>query len=242
MRQTMLSAAAIILSAAAASAADLPMAVKAPVAAAPFTWTGCYAGGHLGGAVNDDKSTNNLGNSLDYSAAGFVVGGQIGCDYQFAPNWVLGAEGRAAWTSLDNMRNETVRFPALGGLRVPSQLHIRNDFLASVTGRLGYVYNAKWLIYARGGAAWTREKLDDAFFAPVAGVFTDPSATTTRTGWTAGGGIEWAFAAHWSANIEYNYYDFGTKSLLLTGPVNRVNFAGFKDTIHAATIGVNYHF
>ena len=241
MRNLLVSTAALALSATSVSAADLPVAVKAPVAAAQFTWTGCFAGGQIGGAVNDDKSTNNLGNSITYQAAGLIAGGQIGCDYQFAPNWVIGGEGRAAWTSLNSMLNESVRFPALG-VRVPSQLRITNDFLASATARLGYVYGAQWLIYARGGAAWTRERLDDAFFSPNAGVFTVPSVTTYRTGWTAGAGVEWAFAAHWSANIEYNYYDFGTKALLLTSTTNRVSFAGFKDTIHAATIGVNYHF
>lgn len=62
-----------------------------------------------------------------------------------------------------------------------------------------------------GGTAWTRETIDDAFVAPVAGIATDPRAIVTRTGWTAGAGIEWAFAEHWSPNVEYNYYDFGTR-------------------------------
>ena len=84
--------------------------------------------------------------------------------------------------------------------------------------------------------------MDDAFVGPVLGVPVDPSATVDRTGWTAGAGIEWAFAPHWSANVEYNYYDFGTKSMVLTGPTNRINISGLKDTIHAATIGVNYRF
>jgi outer membrane immunogenic protein len=44
------------------------------------------------------------------------------------------------------------------------------------------------------------------------------------------------------ANVEYNYYDFGTKGVLLTGSANSVTIAGMKDTIHAATIGVNYRF
>lgn len=110
MRNLLVSTAALALSATAVSAADLPVAVKAPVAAAQFTWTGCFAGGQIGGAVNDDKSTNNLGNSITYQAAGLIAGGQIGCDYQFAPNWVIGVEGRAAWTSLNSMLNESVRF------------------------------------------------------------------------------------------------------------------------------------
>ncbi len=29
----------------------------------------------------------------------------------------------------------------------------------------------------------------------------------TRTGWTAGGGVEWMFAPHWSAKLEYLYFD-----------------------------------
>lgn len=39
MRNLLVSTAALALSATAVSAADLPVAVKAPVAAAQFTWT-----------------------------------------------------------------------------------------------------------------------------------------------------------------------------------------------------------
>lgn len=238
-----LSGAAIIAIAAVTTASAADLALKAP-AAAPikFTWTGCYIGGHLGGAVSEDRTTSNLGASVDFDASGFVGGGQIGCDYQFASNWVVGAEGRAAWTSLESSRSGGTRFPGLGGLVVPSRFSIKNDFLASATARLGYVFGERWMVYARGGAAWTHEKADDAFVGPVVGFLTDPSVTSFRTGWTAGAGVEWAFAPNWSANVEYNYYDFGTKSLLLTSPVNSVNVAGLKDTIHTATIGVNYHF
>jgi outer membrane immunogenic protein len=133
-----------------------------------------------------------------------------------------------------------VNFAAVGVI-VPSQLHVRNDFLASATARLGYVYADSWLFYARGGAAWTHEKIDDAFINPV-GRAADPAASRYRNGWTVGGGVEWAFAPHWSANVEYNYYDFGSKGVVLTGPVNFVNINSLKDTIHATTIGVNYRF
>ncbi|MCP3399759.1 outer membrane protein [Bradyrhizobium sp. CCGB20] len=235
-------AAVLALSVTTASAADLALkaARAAPVS---FTWTGCYVGGHLGGVVSDDRTISSIGTTVDFSSSGFVGGGQIGCNYQFAPNWLVGAEGRAAWSSLSNHHAGSVRFPALGNLIVPSQFGLENDFLASATARLGYVYAERWLLYVRGGAAWTREKIDDAFIAPVAGVLTDPGATVTRTGWTAGAGVEWAFAQHWSANVEYNYHDFGTKGpILLTSPVNSVTVSNLKDTIHAGTVGVNYHF
>ena len=47
-------------------------------------------------------------------------------------------------------------------------------------------------VYARGVAAWTRDRYEDPFVTP-AGSSVDPSATSNRTGWTVGDGVEWAF-------------------------------------------------
>ena len=146
-----LSAAAIVvLTAAGAFAADLPMKapVKAPVVN-EFTWTGCFAGVHAGGAFSFDK----IKSSGDFSSAGFIGGGQIGCDYQFASAWVVGVEGRAAWSSLSS------KTPGTGingaGVTFPTQFTVGNDFLASATARAGYSFVGGWLVYARGGVAWT---------------------------------------------------------------------------------------
>ena len=55
--------------------------------------------------------------------------------------------------------------------------------------------------------------------------------------------MDWAFAPHWSATLEYNYYNFGSNGLLLTDNVGtRVTIFSLKDKIHAVTTGVNYHF
>jgi outer membrane immunogenic protein len=226
-----------------AFAADLPMKAPAMIAAAPvpFSWTGCHIGAHVGGVFSEDTSTNALGNSTSHNSSGFVGGGQIGCDYQFAPGWVIGVEGRAAWSSLKESNAGTVRFPA-SGLTAPSRFSVSNDFLASATARLGYSFVNPWLLYVKGGAAWTNEKVDDAFINPIRGIAVDPSTSNTRTGWTIGAGAEWAFAPNWSATLEYDYYDFGSKGLTLTQPNQVVTIASFKDTIHAVTTGVNYHF
>jgi outer membrane immunogenic protein len=231
-------AAFVTLTAAApAFAADLT--VKAPTqipAVSQFSWTGCYVGAHLGGVVSAD------GNSINFGSSGFVGGGQIGCDYQFAPQWVAGVEGRAAWSSLETTHSATVRSLATGAI-IPSQFTLGNDFLASTTARLGYVFAERWLVFARGGAAWTNEKVDDAFIN-LTGIPVDPSASRMRTGWTVGTGVDWAFAPHWSATLEYNYYDFGEDGVVLTSapPLTRVTISSLKDTIHAVTAGVNYHF
>src|SRR5277367_5024390 len=82
---------------------------KAPVYAAPiYNWTGFYIGGHVGGAFSSDNNfhgltTGNNGNGR------FLGGVQGGADYQFAPNWVVGAEAQYSW--LSNSNNNGVLFP-----------------------------------------------------------------------------------------------------------------------------------
>jgi outer membrane immunogenic protein len=236
---------AIILATAAvypAFAADLP--VKAPPAApVELSWTGCHIGGHLGGAVSQDKDTSIYGNSRNFSSTDFVAGGQIGCDYQSALGWVVGAEGQMAWAGLRNSRAAGVTSFATG-LTSPSQFTLSNDFLASATARLGRSIADRWLVFVRGGAAWTREKIDDAFAGFSTGIAVDPSVAVTRSGWTAGAGVEWAFAPHWSANLEYNYYDFGSSgATLINAKDNSYIIVGsLKDTIQTVTLGLNYQF
>jgi outer membrane immunogenic protein len=224
----------------AASAADLPIKTPTaiPVAPADPSWSGCFAGVHAGGAFSYDK----IRSSGDFSSAGFTAGGQFGCNYQFASAWVVGVEQRVSWLGLTSKTPGRVT-PAATGLTLPTQFTVGNDFLASATARVGYGFVGGWLVYARGGVAWTREKADIVFTPPSLGFAVDPSATTTQTGWTAGTGLDWAFAPHWSTNFEYDFYDFGGNDFVLTDAANAVPVTGnLKDRIHTVTIGVNYHF
>jgi len=43
------------------------------------------------------------------------------------------------------------------------------------------------------------------------------NASSTPSGWTVGGGVEWAFAGNWTAFAEYNYLDFGTPAVNFLG-------------------------
>ena len=242
MLRVLSGAAILALTATTASAADLALGAPAPAPVA-FTWTGCHVGGHLGGLFSDEIHTNSTGLSTDHDATAFVGGGQIGCDYQFAPSWVVGAEGRAAWNSLKFSYSSTVVSLVTGALIAPSQFTTTNDFLASATGRLGYVYGGgRWMLFARGGVAWTRDRYEDSLVLP-AGPAVDPTATVNRTGWTVGGGVEWAFAPQWSVNLESNYYEFGTQTIILrnAAPVFNVT-THIRDQFSATTVGVNYHF
>jgi outer membrane immunogenic protein len=71
----------------------------------------------------------------------------------------------------------------------------------------------------------------------------DPTATANRTGWTFGGGVEWAFAPQWSVDLESNCYDFGTQTIILTNAVPFTTVTTrIRDQMSATTVGVNYHF
>ena len=98
-----------------ASAADLavkarPMAVAAPV----YSWTGCYVGAHVGWGRGRHNHTHSVasfsgGGGGAFAASGRVdssgglFGGQVGCNYQFASNWVVGIQGDVAGTNLNGM-------------------------------------------------------------------------------------------------------------------------------------------
>jgi outer membrane immunogenic protein len=216
-----------------AFAADLPAPSAPPVP----TWNGCFVGVHTGGALSEDK----IGpfSNTSFSSAGAIAGGQGGCDAQVAPGWVVGAGGKASWSSLSSSTPGHGFEPATG-LTFPYQFSVDNDFLAQATGRVGHTFGS-WLFYVDGGGVWTREKMNAVFTLPSLGVSVDTKATTTRAGWTAGAGVEWAFAPNWSTNLEYGYYDFGSNDYLLTEPSASLT-GNLRDTIQTVTVGVNYRF
>jgi outer membrane immunogenic protein len=249
----LISAAVCSLSIASPSlAADMPLYVaKAPVPAPVFTWTSCYLGGHAGGGwaskdvtdpvqlVQDSLSgapvTTGVTTS-NVSPTGFVIGGQFGCDYQFAASWVVGIEGAV---SASNMKGSTSVALPLGFPGETALVTARTDFLPSVTARFGYAAD-RWLLYVKGGAAWAGDKY------AVAGAFTgipfDFEGLDSRFGWTAGGGVEWAFSDFWSAKLEYDYYLFGHSNVLMSDATNLVSGpVDFKQSVQIVKFGLNFH-
>ena len=120
-----------------------------------------------------------------------------------------------------------------------------------MTARIGWVWD-RWLVYAKGGVAWDRDKYGFVgqqtclgFCLGGPGPFPfDFARSETRIGWTAGAGIEWAFWGNWSARLEYDFYDFGEHRVTLVdllgnfGPVP----ADVNQQIHTVKFGINYRF
>jgi outer membrane immunogenic protein len=227
----------------AASAAD--MAVKARPMAPPivFTWTGCYVG--VEGGFKTARNRTNYGpNSVtapvivpgtqaspDYDFTGGLIGGTVGCNYQ-AGNWVFGVEGDGSWTSGSADAEETLF--AAQGFRVRSE----ERWLATYRGRIGYAFTPNWLVYVTGGGASTGIRFTN--FNTNSGAFV--TQTNTLTGWTVGGGLEFAINNNWSVKGEALYIDYGRTSYFTpTAPVA----AGVLDlrlTEIVGRVGVNYRF
>jgi outer membrane immunogenic protein len=229
MKKIVLGSALLAALAGPALAADMPPRpyAKAPAYTAPavvYNWTGFYIGGHVGGAFAGD-------NGLQSNDARFLGGVQAGADYQFAPNWVLGAEAQYSW--LSGGTNNNPIFPA--GTVVNGRVA---DQIGSVTGRIGYTWGPG-LIYAKGGYAWR-----DGNTIGVANAAGVPQPFTTsgnsKDGYTVGAGLEYLFAPNWSAKAEYQYYNFGNTTLT-TAPVDAVG-ARFRNDEHSVKVGVNYRF
>jgi outer membrane immunogenic protein len=228
MKKLLLGAAAFIAFAAPAFAADLPPRpyTKAPAYTAPevvYNWTGFYIGGNVGGAFAGN-------NSLQGSDGRFMGGVQGGFDYQFASNWVIGAEAQYDW--LANNNNNGVLFPA-GTL-----VNANNNQLGSVTGRLGYTWGPA-LLYAKGGFAW-RDNSNIGVFNAAGAPVAFSTTGNQKDGYTVGAGLEYMFAPNWSAKAEYQYYNFGNTTFT-SGPGEIVG-ARFRDDEHTVKVGVNYRF
>jgi outer membrane immunogenic protein len=187
----------------AASAADLPVRAAPPpvFAAVPvFTWTGFYVGGNLGWGWRDSNNDpviltgpgvpgGLVGGTLNFDNgddATFTGGGQIGYNYQIG-SFVIGAE--ADIQGINNDDNNAVFIPGpgfAGGVFVPGEFENSADWWGSVRLRAGVAFD-RFLVYATGGLAYTED----------------------NTGWTVGGGVEWA--------LPTNFNLFGGNSAVTLG-------------------------
>ena len=227
----------------AATAADLPRkAPPAPLPPPPLTWTGCYLGVNIGAARGRFELEGPLGGTASRTGDwGFVGGGQIGCDYQFAGSgFVIGFRNMFDGTTNNRSRDFTVT-TAAGTATGHAEFH--NRWFDALTGRVGYSWGPG-LAYFQGGAVWSRVEADLTVATPatvVVGSFSD-----TKTGWTIGGGFEYRFAPNWSAFIEGNYYDFGSRDRVVVTPAATACAAGclFSGNTTAVSVlaGVNYRF
>jgi outer membrane immunogenic protein len=235
----------------------------------PLTWNGFYAGLNLGGGWNANNGNNETSAYYDPNyafgssvagntgvvpnlfflpngnqtgtAAGVIGGAQIGYNYQFNPSIVVGAEVDFQGSSISgngpgNASNFYASpFPlpgttAYNGVLAPVSAinggNLSLDYIGTVRGRAGWLFTPTLLVYGTAGFAY--------------GGVSAWGQNNIRTGWTAGGGLEWMFAPNWSAKVEYLYADLDSGGV--TGGWGWNYGYNFHPQVNIVRAGVNYHF
>ena len=211
-----------------------------PVAAA--NWTGFYLGGNIGsGTARDRSSLAGIGvpsEQFNLAPDGVVGGVQAGYNWQ-AANWVYGLEADIQGSSQQDNRTCIV-FCNAPAAAVAYDATL--PWFGTVRGRLGYSVGST-LFYATGGYAYGSVKTKTT--STFAGASFLDSSSTTKSGWTAGAGIETPFTflglfgPNWTSKTEYLYVDLGSTTNPIVGGV-LVNTTSVKE--HIFRTGLNYHF
>jgi outer membrane immunogenic protein len=197
-------------------------------------WTGFYVGftgGYGGGTSRNYVSNNNNPHGwAENDPDGAVLGGTIGYNYQFAPNWVAGAEADFSWSGMEGQQHMYIYdgHDWSGGW----------DGFATLRARLGYAVGHN-LFYGTAGLAFVHAN------EVIVGNDSDESDFYQgwKTGYVIGAGVEHVFTDRISAKLEYLFADgFGSES----GPTGTVAEHGdqwYKHTIGDISIvrvGINY--
>ena len=181
-------------------------------------WSGFYAGLQVGEAFGRDRSLTNIpaapallfpGLSIFETAhpSGAIGGAYLGYDSasHLGNGGLVGVIGGEVDVDASGYRRITT-FGAGNqfSLGVGSRETIRSGIGGAVRAKAG-IASDRVMIYATGGVALA-EFLSSYYNA---GTGFD-SFSNARAGYTAGAGLEYAFARNWSLRTEYRHSDFGT--------------------------------
>ncbi len=225
----------------AADAYGLGSLKDTPYVAVPWNWTGFYGGvtaGYGSGVSRNfvdyggNTGNNNVHGWAENDPSGVLLGGAVGYNYQFSPNWVIGAEADLSWSGMEGQQHMYIYdgHDWSGGW----------DGFATIRARIGYAVGPA-LFYGTGGLAMVHAN------EVIVGNDADESNFYQgwKTGYVVGAGAEYAFTPRLSGKIEYLYADgFGSESGM-TGTVNgysRQDYTHEIGNINIIRTGLNYKF
>jgi outer membrane immunogenic protein len=223
MKKSFVLAFILSLSGTAVYAADVPQQMPPqqpyyrppPVVSPAYNWTGFYIG-VMGGY---GQSTNALVNGVAVANTGLKggFGGlTLGSNYQTG-QFVFGIEDDFAGSFISKTW--------------PGFVATQDQLLAfgTLTARAGFAAD-NVLIYGKGGWTYMLNEISASGFGMTAW------ERRFHNGWTAGGGVEWAFAGPWSAKAEYMFAQY------FATPYVYLNNRTLAADVHTVKFGINYRF
>jgi outer membrane immunogenic protein len=201
---------------------------------------------------------------FDTQPSGFIGGGQIGYNYQMGPV-VWGVEADFSGADIKGSNSKTLTATVVDTVTsttivdtITGTGNQKLEWFGTLRGRVGVVPFTPLLVYATGGLAYGHVSSEVSFSEKYSfNCFCGPNPTTgasissTQWGWTAGGGVEWMFAPHWSLKAEFLYYNLGHVSAGMTltqlngdgVPFTTIGIASTVDVKgDIARGGINYRF
>jgi outer membrane immunogenic protein len=191
-----------------------------------------------------------------------------GYDWQVARLWLTGVEGDIAFgnstmsrggipgTYGDGSAAAVSLLPGVEAQQADSAT-VKFGWDGSVRARLGYLSSPNVLVYGTGGIAFQQVSVTAACNGTAASFcgsvgrqfifgYTEPpkseTISTTRTGWTIGGGVEAALSGNWFGKAEFRYADFGHLShSFFAGTLDEVDVSLHPQT-YTVLGGVGYKF
>lgn len=203
-----------------------------------FSWTGFYAGGQLGGTwgnaktrlskkgKNTNKNTPStagvdagglLGSAVKnkLKPEGFLGGLFAGYNFQLNDRAILGIETDFVWDDVDDSK-KTWKNRAKDKLKDEnkdnSSVKVKQKWNGATRLRAGYAFD-RVMPYAAFGLAYT--KIKGLYREDDNGRRHNHGKGKTRTGWTAGLGVDYippVFNDRIILRAEYRYTDFGKKT------------------------------
>lgn len=219
-----------------ASAADINETL--PVAAI-YTWSGLYAGVHVGYAAGKSNlfiAGGGIGGATDLDSPidpdGFMGGIHIGFNHEMANRFVLGAEADITYNKVDGLTGLDG-----GGGGITNLVRSELEWSGSARLRAGYAFD-RTLPYITAGVAAAKYEVTAVSAGGPAGEI--PLHSDTHIGWTVGAGVEHAFTDKWLARVEYRYSDFGSQDLSIAALSPTATSVDLQT--HDIRVGLSYKF
>jgi outer membrane immunogenic protein len=210
---------------------------KAPMAA-PYSWTGWYIGANAGYGLGQKQGNYAFGpgapgpaaETFNAMPAGGFGGGQLGYNYQLNNIIVLGLETDIQGAGISDSRTCLLTCVAGASALIDQKL----NWFGTTRARLGWV-SGPVLTYVTGGIAYG--ETETGVTTTANGATSSLVASSTKSGWTWGTGVEAALGGNWTAKAEYLYIDLGSSSAAAGGSTFSV-----KNQQQVFRGGVNYRF
>jgi len=201
---------AAMIAASRASAADLPVARGPAPAYYPvvraYDWSGAYIGINGGYGFGQSQWTDpgnpsHITSTGNFNVNGGLVGVTAGVSGQFGA-FVIGVEGDFDWQNISGTSGSTFCTSLITSKAIAATAHglsckTESNWLGTFRGRFGYAWD-RVLFYGTAGGAGANLQTS------LSGL---PAQNNAEFGWTAGAGVEVAFADNWTAKIEYLFVD-----------------------------------